>query len=254
MVLVYLSLVGMLFEASFFVRLGFPAFRYTDPQHFAFAILNHPVLVTIVAVVVLSLSTNAYLAANVVVKVYGEGDRADGDHQKTSTGKTDGKTDEGKAISGGRGVRAVGLWLLGLPGRAVMLFLIVDNAVMFFSALPLVAAVNAAGLNYASLTNGNADFRRLGLDRFFAFGFCAADVGASKPHTAMFEQALAKAGVAPHEAVHVGDHAVDDIQGAQAAGMATVWVNLTGSDANPAATATVTSLAQIPATITALTP
>ncbi len=106
----------------------------------------------------------------------------------------------------------------------------------------------------ASLTNGNADFARLGLDRFFSFGYCAADVGASKPHVAMFERAIARAGVTPGEAVHVGDHVVDDVQGASAAGMSTIWVNLVGSDVKTGATATVTSLEQLPATLADLDP
>ena len=141
-----------------------------------------------------------------------------------------------------------------LAAGAFTEFLDWRHRVEFFGGALDVLAELAAIYTLASLTNGNADFRRLGLDRFFAFGFCAADVGASKPHTAMFEQALTEAGVAPHEAVHVGDHPVDDIQGAQAAGMATVWVNIVASDANPAATATVTSLAEIPATIADLDP
>ena len=101
----------------------------------------------------------------------------------------------------------------------------------------------------ASLTNGNADFARLGLDRYFSFGYCAADVGASKPHTAMFERAMAHAGVTPAEAVHVGDHTVDDVQGANDAGMATVWVNLEASSEDPGASATVTSLHEVPRAI-----
>lgn len=101
----------------------------------------------------------------------------------------------------------------------------------------------------AALTNGNADFVRLGLDRYFSFGFCAADVGVSKPHAAMFERAMAHAGVTPAEAVHVGDHAVDDVQGATDSGMATVWVNLHGSAADPGASVTVTSLLEVPRAI-----
>ena len=104
----------------------------------------------------------------------------------------------------------------------------------------------------ASLTNGNADFARLGLDRYFAFGYCAADVGMSKPHTAMFERAMAHAGVTPAEAVHVGDHAVDDVQGATDAGMATVWVNLNASAEVPGASVTVTSLLDVPRAIAGL--
>ena len=118
----------------------------------------------------------------------------------------------------------------------------------FAGALDVLRTLSGA-YTLASLTNGNADFARLGLDRYFSFGYCAADVGARKPHTAMFERAMARAGVTPTEAVHIGDHVVDDVQGASAAGMATVWVNSAGSDEAPGATATVTSLAQLPAAL-----
>ena len=121
----------------------------------------------------------------------------------------------------------------------------------------------------AALTNGNADYRRLGLDRYFAFGYCAADVGAGKPHPAMFERALARANVAPTQAVHVGDHPVNDVQGATAVGMATIQVDLVVPDAAPQGwldrsrgpadaldtlprTATVTNLRDLPQAIAAL--
>jgi len=51
----------------------------------------------------------------------------------------------------------------------------------------------------------------------------AADVGYLKPHRRIFEQALAELGVAPEEAVFVGDNLNADIRGAQAAGMRAVW-------------------------------
>jgi putative hydrolase of the HAD superfamily len=41
----------------------------------------------------------------------------------------------------------------------------------------------------------------------------------------MFEQALQRAGLGPEQAVHIGDHAVDDVAGAAGVGMKTVWVN-----------------------------
>lgn len=120
----------------------------------------------------------------------------------------------------------------------------------------------------AALTNGNADYRRLGLDRYFAFGYSAADVGASKPHPAMFERALARANVTPAQAVHVGDHPVDDIQGATAVGMATIQVAHATPPATPrswldrsqsagghptgAPAATVTTLRDLPNAIAAL--
>ena len=110
----------------------------------------------------------------------------------------------------------------------------------------------ATRFSLAALTNGNADFTRLGLDRYFAFGFNAATVGASKPAPDMFEAALRHAGVAPNEAIHVGDHLVDDVQGARAVGMHTVWVNLSGNAAGPEApapTREVRKLADIPAAV-----
>ena len=104
----------------------------------------------------------------------------------------------------------------------------------------------------AALTNGNADFQRLGLQRYFSFGYCAADVGASKPHPAMFNRAIAHADIAAKDAVHVGDDAINDMQGATDAGMATIWVNLKGSPEAVPATRTVTSLDELPAAIASL--
>lgn len=139
-----------------------------------------------------------------------------------------------------------------LAAGAFAEFLDWRHRIEFFAGALTVLETLSGSYTLASLTNGNADFVRLGLDRYFSFGYCAADVGASKPHTAMFERAMEHAGVTPGEAVHIGDHVVDDVQGATAAGMETVWVNLAGSDATPDATATVTSLEQLPAVLTDL--
>jgi HAD superfamily hydrolase (TIGR01509 family) len=50
----------------------------------------------------------------------------------------------------------------------------------------------------------------------------SAEVGKRKPHALMFATALEQAGVAPGEAVMVGDRLREDVAGAQALGMATV--------------------------------
>ena len=126
------------------------------------------------------------------------------------------------------------------------------HRVQFFPAAVDILAELAENYTLAALTNGNADFERLGLDRYFAFGYCAAEVGAKKPDPAMFERAMVHAGVEPAEAVHVGDHAVDDVQGAAAVGMATIWVNLAGADESPPATATVTRLEDVPSAVARL--
>lgn len=103
-----------------------------------------------------------------------------------------------------------------------------------------------------SLTNGNADFMRLGLDRYFAFGFTAADVGAMKPHRAMFDAALERASIAADDAVHVGDQPIDDVKGAKDVGMHTIWFNPDGARDTVGASAEVSRLQEIPQAIARL--
>lgn len=78
------------------------------------------------------------------------------------------------------------------------------------------------------ITNGNADVGRLGLADYFHFTLCAEDLGVGKPDPQPFEEALRRSGIAAGEAVHVGDHPLDDIAGAQGAGMRAVWFNPRG--------------------------
>lgn len=79
-----------------------------------------------------------------------------------------------------------------------------------------------------ALSNGNADITRAGLGDLFSAHFSAASVGHAKPHPRMFEASLASAGVRAAEAVHIGDHPLQDISAACAAGMRTIWVNRAG--------------------------
>ena len=48
---------------------------------------------------------------------------------------------------------------------------------------------------------------------------------AYKPDRRVFEGALERLGLAPHEVLHVGDSDVDDVKGAKAAGLRVAWVN-----------------------------
>ena len=110
----------------------------------------------------------------------------------------------------------------------------------------------ARSYTLGALTNGNADFMRLGLDRYFSFGFTAADVGASKPHRAMFDAALARTGISADAAVHIGDHPIDDVQGARDVGMHTIWFNPDGASDPVDASAQVGRLQEIPQAIALL--
>jgi len=104
------------------------------------------------------------------------------------------------------------------------------NTVEFFPDVrPVLDALGQRYTLYA-LSNGGADIAELGLAPPFSLHLSAASVGAAKPDPAMYRQALQHAGVAPAEAVHIGDHPQEDIAAAQSLGMRTIWVNRQGRE------------------------
>ncbi len=112
--------------------------------------------------------------------------------------------------------------------QAFQLFFEARHEVEFFEGALESLAILAKHYVLGALTNGNADFTKLKLDGYFSFGYSAASVGAGKPAPDMFQAALTRTGARPDQVVHVGDHLVDDVQGASQLGMHTIWVNLSG--------------------------
>lgn len=102
------------------------------------------------------------------------------------------------------------------------------NAVELFADVRPVLERLAQRYTLASLSNGNADVRLIGLDDVFRFSLNAIDAGAAKPDRRMFELACARLGTHPAKIVHVGDDPEHDVQGAANAGFRTVWLNRTG--------------------------
>ena len=138
-----------------------------------------------------------------------------------------------------------------LAAQAFEVFLTERHKVNYFDdALDILERL-ASSHRLGALTNGNADIARLGLDRFFGFAFSAADVGAAKPAPQMFHAALAFAEVAAHQMIHIGDNPIDDIEGANNLGIATIWVKLTETspEAVTSATRVVSRLKDIPLAI-----
>ncbi len=93
------------------------------------------------------------------------------------------------------------------------------NRVQPYDDVPLVLQQLRQDYLLASLTNGNAQVHKTPLAGMFHFSLTAADVGFAKPHPALFAAALAKAGVRPHEALHIGDDLERDVVPALALGM-----------------------------------
>lgn len=80
-----------------------------------------------------------------------------------------------------------------------------------------------------SISNGNADLGAIGLSHHFKVQVAAHQLGCMKPDAAIFHAACRELGVAPEDAVYVGNDVLLDVQGAQRAGMRAVWMNRTGS-------------------------
>lgn len=139
-----------------------------------------------------------------------------------------------------------------LAHDAFGIFLEARHEVEFFDgALETLEALSRDYL-LGALTNGNADISRLALDRFFRFGYSSASVGVGKPAPEIFHAALDHAGAHPAEAVHVGDHLTDDVEGASRVGMHTIWVNHAAAalpDGACAPSHTVHALGDVPASI-----
>lgn len=112
---------------------------------------------------------------------------------------------------------------LALQGFAV--FLDARHAVELFPHAESLLAELSKHYALATISNGNADVRRLGLDKYFQAIVSADEVGISKPAPEPFMAALERVGVEPGNALHIGDHPSDDVHGARSVGMASLWFN-----------------------------
>jgi len=91
----------------------------------------------------------------------------------------------------------------------------------------------------AVVTNGAPALQRakltaVSLARYFTTVVVSADVGAAKPHPAVFHQALRDLGVPAAAAVMVGDNLSHDVRGARAVGLQAVWVHRQPPGEHPA--------------------
>lgn len=115
-----------------------------------------------------------------------------------------------------------------LAMEAMELFLEHRNQVEPFP--DVIPTLRALGVEYklVSVTNGNADPERTPLRGLFHLSLTAGEVGAARPDPALFQAALDWAGLAPAQALHIGDHPLYDIQAARAHGLRALWLNRQG--------------------------
>lgn len=97
----------------------------------------------------------------------------------------------------------------------------------FPDAIPALDALRQR-FRLAAITNGNADIALVGLDEHLDFALVAVEFGAAKPDPRIFHEACRRAGVAPHEALHVGDDPQLDVIGAKRAGLRAAWIERHG--------------------------
>lgn len=102
-----------------------------------------------------------------------------------------------------------------------------NSVELYPDSLPALQRIRARW-PLASLTNGNADLGRIGLDAHFSHHVSAREHGMAKPDAGIFKAAVKLLGVAAEHVLHVGDDPLMDMVGARDAGLRTAWINRDG--------------------------
>lgn len=105
-----------------------------------------------------------------------------------------------------------------------------DHNVIFPNSLPLLKELKARGYITGVITNGPSVLQNHKMDTSGLRPYCdivvvSGDVGVHKPDPALFTYTADKLGLKTDECVYVGDHPVNDIQGALASGMQAIRMN-----------------------------
>jgi putative hydrolase of the HAD superfamily len=118
-------------------------------------------------------------------------------------------------------------------------------------APPALRELRARGLRLVVVSNWDASLhdrlRETGLAPLVDGAVASAELGHAKPDRAIFDHALALAGVPARAALHAGDSPEADVKGALAAGLRAVLVARDGARAAPPGVPVIGSLAELPA-------
>lgn len=103
---------------------------------------------------------------------------------------------------------------------------------IYYDVAPTLDALAARGFSLAVVSNWDSHLpsllEALDLGRRFATLAVSAIEETGKPGAAIFHRACARVGVAPAEALHVGDSLAEDYEGARAAGLAALLLDRHG--------------------------
>ena len=100
---------------------------------------------------------------------------------------------------------------------------------LYDGAVELLEALRANGQNVWLLSNAQRIFtacelRELGIADLFDGIYLSSDYGCKKPDRRFFDLLLKQRGIAPESAVMIGNDGLCDIRGAQAVGLATLYI------------------------------
>jgi len=103
------------------------------------------------------------------------------------------------------------------------------NAVQLYPDVIEVLDWLARHFTVIAVTNGNANLQTIGIDHYFDGIVSSVSVGVAKPAQPIFDEAVRQSGVVSGDILHVGDHPLTDVSGAQRAGLLAAWINRDGA-------------------------
>jgi FMN hydrolase / 5-amino-6-(5-phospho-D-ribitylamino)uracil phosphatase len=115
-----------------------------------------------------------------------------------------------------------------LAAEAFAVFLAARNEVELFADVAPALARLRVRFTLASLSNGNADLARIGLEQVFTVSLNARQIGAAKPEPRCFHRLAEKLRLDAGAILYAGDDPLLDVAAAHAAGFLSAWVNRRG--------------------------
>jgi HAD superfamily hydrolase (TIGR01549 family) len=103
---------------------------------------------------------------------------------------------------------------------------------LFPDTIPILQRLKARGVPMGIISNYNSDLLDLllyfDIADYFDFAIVSSNEGVAKPDPRIFQLGLEAAGVEANQVLYIGDNVIDDIQGANNAGIDAVLINRPG--------------------------